>query len=432
MTEPTQERVVIIRPSFKKFCGNDACRAAAFNHLLYWIAKKTKGEPLERIKKGEIAWYGSGEEITSELDDSWSVNKVRQEVKNLVSDGLIGQRRNPQNGWFQTRHYFFGEEQANALKAKCDKLGIILAHLALPAEIVHLLNLVNAFTKCGESNCQICEMDLPNLVTPITKSGKCKTQITTQDSTQESNSEKKRTSREKSKTIETGTPSSPLFENSSSESSSFDAGETIDSPKEIKGATLFMLPEFSSQDEEEANAQTDNAPKEQASGASYSQESTPKLPSEDEVEEKPSGPPQLPPPNARLSAELVVRLIEFKKGRAYSDDTHRQELNAAKKLLKLIHNGKKLTRDDIQYGLDDMFSWPFWEGKSVKPMLRTLLKDEKILTILDNRKEIKQTTQTAAAMAEATQSRDEKNQAQLEKMRQRKAAQDAKKQKQVS
>lgn len=90
----SHELVVIIRPSFKRFCGADACRAALFNHLLYWIARKAKGEPEEKVKQGEIYWYGTAEEICEGMDNSWSVNKVRKEIKELVDAGLIGQRLN--------------------------------------------------------------------------------------------------------------------------------------------------------------------------------------------------------------------------------------------------------------------------------------------------------------------------------------------------
>lgn len=163
------EILVIIRPSFKKFCSNDACQAALFNHLLYWIARKAKGQTEQKIKSGEVYWYGSAEEICDSIDQSWSVNKVRKEIKELVAANLIGQRHNPNNGWDQTRYYFFGEEQGKKLKEQCEKYDICLTHLGLPADVLHLPNLVNASNKNGKCNCQISEMDLPNKANVITK-----------------------------------------------------------------------------------------------------------------------------------------------------------------------------------------------------------------------------------------------------------------------
>src|SRR5262249_37318625 len=104
--------VVIIRPSFKKLCEQDACRAALFNHLLYWIARRAKGQETDKIKSGEVSWYGSYQDICStRLDSSWSMWKVRKELKTLVDSGLIGQRHNRALGFDREYHYFFGEEQ---------------------------------------------------------------------------------------------------------------------------------------------------------------------------------------------------------------------------------------------------------------------------------------------------------------------------------
>lgn len=165
------EIIVIIRPSFKKFCGKDACQAALFNHLLYWIANKAKDQPSSKVLNSEVYWYGSAEDICEGIDNSWSVNKVRKEVKALVEANLIGQRHNPRNGWDQTRHYFIGPEQGKTIREQCEKYEICLRHLGLNPAVLHLLNLVNAFDKNGKCNCQINEMDLPDLVNPSTKSG---------------------------------------------------------------------------------------------------------------------------------------------------------------------------------------------------------------------------------------------------------------------
>src|SRR5689334_14969968 len=98
----SRELVVIIRPSFMKFC-QDGCRAALFNHILYWISQKAKGEPPEKIRNGEVSWYASNEELTNQMAEAWSYNKVRQEVLALVKDGLIGVRHNPHWGADRTK-----------------------------------------------------------------------------------------------------------------------------------------------------------------------------------------------------------------------------------------------------------------------------------------------------------------------------------------
>jgi hypothetical protein len=177
------EMVVIIRPSFKKLCDQDACRAALFNHLLYWIARRAKGQEANKIRSGEVYWYGTAKEICAGLDNSWSVNKVRKEIKALVESGLIGQRHNPVKGWDQTRHYFFGMEQGKALKDACAEHGINLLELGLPTDMLHLLNLVNAFTKSGKCNSQIGEMDLPNMADASPKSGNAIPKITAKETT---------------------------------------------------------------------------------------------------------------------------------------------------------------------------------------------------------------------------------------------------------
>lgn len=185
-----QEVVIIIRPSFKRFCGQDTCRAALFNQFLFWIAWKAKDQPIEKVKKGEVSWYGSAEEICAGLDNSWSVNKIRKEIKELVAAGLIGQRHNPANGWDQTRHYFFGVEQGKVLREMCERHDICLLHLGLPPNMLHLLNLVDAINKSGKCNCQISEMDLPNKADPSTKSGNAIPKVTTKVPSKDTNKEK--------------------------------------------------------------------------------------------------------------------------------------------------------------------------------------------------------------------------------------------------
>ena len=150
----SHEMVVIIRPSFKKICEQDPCRAALLNHLLYWIGQKAKGQETEKIRSGEVYWYGSNADICSAgLDDSWSMWKVRKEIRALVECGLIGQRHNLAKGWDREYHYFFGEEQGLILRVACQEHHICLCHLGLSADVLHLLKTVNAFAVFSRCIC---------------------------------------------------------------------------------------------------------------------------------------------------------------------------------------------------------------------------------------------------------------------------------------
>jgi hypothetical protein len=157
---------IVIRPSLKRACcEGDACRAAVFNQLLYCIAWKHK--------KGRDYWYGTYEEIcTTLLDDSWGVSKVIKEVKALVAQGFLEQRRNPAKGWDQTRQYLFGEEQAKKFREACEKAEIscIEHQIGLPPDVVHLLKITNAITENNKCNCQIQQIDSANLTNASVKS----------------------------------------------------------------------------------------------------------------------------------------------------------------------------------------------------------------------------------------------------------------------
>jgi hypothetical protein len=159
------ETIVIIRPSFKRFCGDDACRAGLFNHLLYWIARKAVDQSIDKIQNGEVYWYGSAEEICAGLADSWSINKVRKELKAVVDAGLIGRRHNPLYGWDHTWQYFVGLEQGVKLQEAFNLHAIDVAQLDLPFPVLYLLNAIKA-----------CSIDLPNLVDRNNKFGRSEQQ----------------------------------------------------------------------------------------------------------------------------------------------------------------------------------------------------------------------------------------------------------------
>lgn len=173
------EPVVIIRPSFKKITSGDSCRAAAYNHILYWIARKWK--------QGTGYWYSSGEDLHSDLADTWSINIIRREVKALVDMGLLGEMKNPIMGIDRTKHFYFHKEQAHAFFTACAQHGICYRCLGLPMQITDLLNahftdLLNA-TKNRQFEggiYQICAMHLPDLLHPFNKSVGAITQVSTQ------------------------------------------------------------------------------------------------------------------------------------------------------------------------------------------------------------------------------------------------------------
>jgi hypothetical protein len=125
--------------------------------------------------------------------------------------------------------------------------------------------------------------------------------------------------------------------------------------------------------------------------ASYSQPAllVPEKPAKDTDNKKPEKPiqikPAMPAPTALWpSAETAVQIVEAKKGRRYSDTTRTQELTEAKKVLKMEYDDGLLTRRHFEDAWDEMVSWAFWKEKGVKPLIRFLRKDDKIITILDD------------------------------------------------
>ncbi len=190
----TAEIIVIIRPSFKKFCGADACRAALFNHLLYWIAQKCKGQPADKIKRGELYWYGSvEEEICTGMDHSWSAWKIRKELDALTEGpgALIGKRHNPVKGWDREYHYFIGEEQGQAIRDACKQQGVDLLGLRLDADVLHLLKTVNAIDENSKSIQRKQQMDLRNTADPFTENSRAIPKVSTKISSKDTNKEKK-------------------------------------------------------------------------------------------------------------------------------------------------------------------------------------------------------------------------------------------------
>lgn len=156
------EFITIIRPSFMRLC-KDACRAAAFNHILFRLAGKCKDQPKEKIQTGEITWYAKNEQITSEMSNAWGVCKVRKEVNELIDMGLIGRSKNPKWGVDRTKHFSFGTEQCNTFLQLCQENGICFVHLDLCDEVKHLIYSSNANDKSIKCICAIHQMQAINL-----------------------------------------------------------------------------------------------------------------------------------------------------------------------------------------------------------------------------------------------------------------------------
>jgi hypothetical protein len=145
--------VAFVRSSFVKVCESSGCRAAALNHILYWIGKKAINETRENIQEGKVMYYATSEELTNGISNAWGVCKVRKEVNTLVSTGLLGRGKNPTWGADRTKHFFFGKEQCAKLLEICNKEGICLLHIDLPKEIVHLIKSSNANDKSIKCLC---------------------------------------------------------------------------------------------------------------------------------------------------------------------------------------------------------------------------------------------------------------------------------------
>lgn len=152
MTE-ISKYITIIRPEFMSFC-KDACRAAAFNHLLYRIAGKAKTQPREKIQAGEVLFYAKTELLTAEMSDAWGVCKVRKEVNELINMGLVGKTKDPDWGANRTKHFFFGSDQCEVFLKCCEENHVCFVHLDLPDETKHLIYLSLANDKSIECSCE--------------------------------------------------------------------------------------------------------------------------------------------------------------------------------------------------------------------------------------------------------------------------------------
>lgn len=102
--------------------------------------------------------------------------------------------------------------------------------------------------------------------------------------------------------------------------------------------------------------------------------------------ERPSGPPEMPSVDIRFTPEVAVQIVEAKKGRRYSATTRTQELTEAKKVLEMDYDNEPMTRERFIAAWDEMVSWSWWSEKDIKPLIKHLRKDDKIISILDTLK----------------------------------------------
>ncbi len=204
------ELVAIIRPSFTRICQSDkpdGCRAAVFNHMLYWIAKKAKGASKEPVQQGKVTWYESNEKITEDMSHTWGVCKVSKEVNELIRLGLIGRTDNQAWKMDRTKHFFFGKEQCAEFLQRCKKYHVCLQHIGLPTDILHLIYLSNAFDTSIECICEKHQVEATNISNASDISIKAVTQDSSQDSTEDSSQD----STEKEDTAHADSHTSVLF-----------------------------------------------------------------------------------------------------------------------------------------------------------------------------------------------------------------------------
>lgn len=305
MSEQYTETVVIIRPSFKKITAKeektDACRAALFNHFLYWIARKAKGLTEEQIQNGEFSWYATEDQITTDgLGEAWCKKKVSKEIDILVKDGFIGRRRNTANKWDQTRHYYLSEKEGAKIKEHCINEGICLNHLGLPPCVVQLLESLNAIGQYSIWKCQICRMS----------NGKCTTAIP------------KVSTKVSTKIIET-------YDADASLPHVFSDDELLALLRE-RGYSVINQPELSTPIVDKSS--TDPLATSNPIANDTPQPTQNENGSQSELIARPEK-PEMPPTSMKLSAEKIVQITEALRGKYYPPEQRAKNKAAAAKII---------------------------------------------------------------------------------------------------
>jgi len=94
-------------------------------------------------------------------------------------------------------------------------------------------------------------------------------------------------------------------------------------------------------------------------------------------------PPSMPLPDAAWNKRTAVQIVEARKGRRYSDKTRESEERSADKVLTTIQiHGHFVTREEFEQAWSAMRAWNVWEEKSIEPMIRHLLKDDRVVSLV--------------------------------------------------
>jgi hypothetical protein len=206
----SNELTVFIRPSFAKVSG-DPCKAALFDHILYQIAKKAKGQPREAIQEGKFTYYKTNEELTELMLNTWGLCKVRKAVNDLIELGLLGRSKSPW-GADRTKHFYFGQDQCRKLLDLCQEHTICLHKIGVDAKVIQLMISSNGnddFIKCSCG--QMIKSSNGN-----DESIEAITTRTTTRTTNKDNYERKNSAREQNNKVENLHPSVSIFSNFSS------------------------------------------------------------------------------------------------------------------------------------------------------------------------------------------------------------------------
>ena len=97
-----------------------------------------------------------------------------------------------------------------------------------------------------------------------------------------------------------------------------------------------------------------------------------------------AGPPQMPPFEAPWNDETGVQIVEAINKRRYSETTRRDEIREMKKICAMVYGDGKITRQQFELAWREMVSWSWWSEHNMKPMIKHLRKDDKIITILED------------------------------------------------
>lgn len=133
--------------------------------------------------------------------------------------------------------------------------------------------------------------------------------------------------------------------------------------------------------------------------------------------------PIMPLPDAPWSKETAVRIVEAKKGRAYSQTTRKQELAEAGKVLEMAIDGVAITREQFESAWDELASSSWWEEHGKPCMIKYLRRDDTIVGIIKKlKRKGKPSSSTQAAIVDIEAERERariNNELQIKNMKER-------------